>query len=276
MSMNLLEIFTLSFMQRAFLAGIISAFLLSLSGVFVTLKRLSFFGDGIAHASLAGIAIGVILGINPLWMALLVAIVLTSILYLLERKTTIPTDAIIGFIFTFGMASGIVIISLKKGYQPELVSFLFGNILSLSWSDILLTLILGTMVVLFLILSQRTLALTILDREEAYLRGLKVETLEFFFYIFLAITVVLGLKLLGIVLVSALLIIPPITAKLISSSFKKMLFNSVIIGEVTVFTGLFISYLLDIPSGAVIVLVGISIFALIFCIMSLKKKVFSR
>ncbi len=265
-------ILTLPFMQKALLGGAVSAFLLALYGVFVILKRLSFFGDGIAHASLAGIAIGVVLGINPLWLALLTAVIFTSGIYFLERKTTIPTDAIIGLIFTFGMALGILIISLKRGYQPELVSFLFGNILSLSWEDILATVILGTLVIFFLLAFRRSITLIILDREEAYLQGLKVEILEFFFYIFLAVTIVLGLKLLGIVLVSAILIIPPITAKLFSRSFRKLLISSLLIGEATVIGGLFISYLVDAPSGAVIVLVGSAIFAGVLLITSLQKR----
>lgn len=267
------EIFLLPFMQKAFIGGVITAFLLSLYGVFVILKRLSFFGDGIAHASLAGIAIGVLLGINPLWMALLVSIVFTASIYFLERKTTIPIDAIIGLIFTFGMAVGIVLISLKRGYQPELVSFLFGSILSISNEDLIITAIFGSMVTFFLIFFKRPITLTILDREEACLSSIDVKVMEFVFYIFLGITIVLGLKLLGIVLVSALLIIPSISAKLISNSFKKMLFNSVIVGEITVLGGLFLSYILDAPSGAVIVLVGIFIFTILFSISIMRKKI---
>ena len=269
------EILTFPFMQHALLAGAIASFFLSLFGVFVTLKRLSFFGDGIAHASLSGIALGVLIGVNPLWLALIVALFFATGIYFLEKKTPIPVDAIIGLIFSGGMAIGILLMSFKRGYQPELIGYLFGNILTISKQDLLITIFLGSLIILFLLLFQRSLALTILDEEEASLCGIKVNLLEFLFYIALAITIVLGLKLLGIVLVSALLIIPPITAKFFSNSFKRVLLNSVIIGEITVISGLILSYYLDTPSGAVIVLVGIFLFGVggIFHLLRGKIKV---
>ncbi len=255
------EIFTLPFMQNAILTGVISALFLSLFGVFVTLRRLSFFGDGIAHASLTGIAIGVLAGINPLGLGLLTALIFATFIYFLEKKTSLPADAIIGLIFSGGMAMGILLMSFKEGYQPELVSFLFGNILLVSRKDLLFTIFLGFALFLFLILSRRPLALVILDREEAYLSGIRVDILEYLFYLFLSLSVVLGLKLLGVVLVSALLIVPPITAKLIASSFRRLLLYSVILGEISLLSGLFLSFFLDVPPGALIVLVSIAFFS---------------
>jgi zinc transport system permease protein len=234
-------------MQRALIAGIALGLILPFLGVFVTLRRMSFFGDGIAHATLAGVAIGIITGVSPFVAALGIGVLFGAGVYLLERKTNISSDALIGVLFTGGLALGIVLISRQKGYQPELLSFLFGSILSVSTRD--LGIILGfsavIVVALLMLLRQRT------------------ELLDFLFYVLLCVTIVLGVKLLGIILVSALLIIPPTIAKLLAPSFKTLIGVSVIAGEVFIVLGLMLSYLLDLPSGATIILVGVVTFLLV-------------
>lgn len=262
------EILTLPFMQRALLAGVILAFLLAFLGVFVTLKRMSFLGDGLAHATLAGVALGVLVGINPLWLALAVSVAAVSLIYFLERKTNVSSDAIIGLIFTSGMALGVILFSFKKGFQPDLISFLFGNILTINSGDLLFIILLSLVIIAFLFASYKTLALLVLDRESALLLKARANLVEFLFYIFLAVAIVLGIKMLGIVLISALLIIPASTAKLFSKSFKKLIVNSVLTSEFIVITGLFLSYYFDLPSGAVIILAGAALF---FFTMAVKK-----
>lgn len=259
-----MEILSFPFIQRALLAGIILAVTLSFLGVYVTLKRMSFFGDGIAHACLAGIAIGILTGINPLWTALLVGILFGAFLYFFEKKTSLSSDAIIGIILTAGMALGVVLMSFQKGYQPELISFLFGNILAINTHDLLIMSVFGIGVVVFLSILRKKIALLVLDRDEAWLSGIPTNLLEFSLYIILAISVVLGVKVLGIILVSALLIIPPTTAKLFAKTFRELFISSVLIGLITVTAGLFLSYFLDLPSGAVIILTGTIIFILVF------------
>jgi len=245
------------------LAGIFLAVLLGFLGVFAVLKKMSFFGDGIAHASLAGIAIGLIASWNPLWTAIIYAVVIAILIYFLEKRTKLSVDAIIGILFTASLAIGVILISTQKGYQPELISFLFGNILSVSLYELIVMIVFSVFIVLFLAIFYKKLSLIAFDKEGAYLAGINVGLFEILFNIFLAIAIVLGVKILGIILVSALLIIPASIGKIISKSFRGLVFWSIIVGEVTVILGLILSYIFDLPSGAVIVLCGAVIFVLL-------------
>ncbi|HUJ79609.1 MAG TPA: metal ABC transporter permease [Nitrospiria bacterium] len=261
--MELLEMARLPFMQRALAAGVAIGLILPFLGVFVTLRRMSFFGDGIAHATMAGVAIGLIAGVSPFITALAVGVLFGAGVYLLERRTSISTDALIGVLFTGGLALGIVLISQRRGYQPELMSFLFGSILSISALDLGIILGFSAVIVTVLVLLLRQLTLLALDKESARLYGVRAEPLDFFFYELLCVTIVLGVKLLGIILVSALLIIPPTIAKLLSPSFKALIGVSVLAGELFIILGLLLSYLLDLPAGPSIILVGVAVFLLV-------------
>lgn len=268
----MIEFLEFPFMQRALIAGILLAVLLSFLGVFVILKRMSFFGDGIAHASLAGIAIALLAGTNPLPVAIIFSVALALIIYYLEKKTTLSSDTIIGIFFTASMSLGVLLMSFKAGYQPELISFLFGNILAIQTFE-LITIGLLTMIILaFLFKYYRKLTLIIFDRESAYLAGIPVTTLEITLYIMLAIAVVLGVKILGIILVSALLIIPPSTAKIIASSYKSLIVISIILSEVTIIAGIIFSYYFNLPTGATIVLTGTTLFILTLVLSKVLKK----
>lgn len=267
----MLDILQYPFMQRAIVAGIALAGLLAWLGVFVIMRKMSFFSDGIAHASLAGIAIGLLAGIHPLTVAIIFSIVFSLAIYWLEKKTSLSSDAIIGMLFTSGMALGVVLISLKSGYQPDLVSFLFGNILAIKSIDLAIIGLLSMLIILFLIYNHRSITLMALDIDTAYIAGVKTDLLQITFYIILAISVVLGLKILGIVLVSALLIIPASTAKLISKSFKGLIVQSVLFSEVIMLLGIALSYCLDLPTGPTIVLVGTGVFLFIFAYSQLMS-----
>jgi zinc transport system permease protein len=250
-------------MQRALVAGVALGLILPFFGVFVTLRRMSFFGDGIAHATLAGVAIGMIGGVSPFLTALGLGALFGAGIYLLERHTTISSDALIGVLFTGGLAFGIVLISRQQGYRPELLSFLFGSILSIGSLDLTVIVIFSVAIVVVLLMLLRPLTLLALDKETAWLYGVSTETLDFFFYVLLSVTIVLGVKLLGIILVSALLIIPSTVAKMLATSFKSLIAGSVIAGEFFIVVGLTLSYLLDLPSGATIILVGVVVFFIV-------------
>jgi zinc transport system permease protein len=226
---------------------------------------MSFFGDGVAHATLAGVAIGIITGVSPFLTALGIGVLFGVGVYLLERKTDISSDALIGVLFTGGLSLGIVLISRQRGYQPDLISFLFGSILSVSTQDLVVILSFSASIALALLIFVRQLTLLALDKESAWLYGVHTELLDLFFYALLSVTIVLGVKLLGIILVSALLIIPPTIAKMLAPSFKSLIGDSVIAGELFIVVGLLLSYFLDLPSGAAIVLVGVISFLLVVC-----------
>ncbi len=258
----MLEILQYPFMQRAVLAGVVLAVLLAVLGVFVVLKRMAFFSDGIAHASLAGVAVGILLSYNPLIVALISAVFFALLIYFLEKRYGLSSDTAIGILFTSGMALGVLLISLSPGYQPELISFLFGNILAINSLELWLIVVVSVAVLAFVLLNLKSLVLLSLDKEMAYVSGVKVELLQLLIYVILAVSVVLGIKVLGIVLVSALLIMPVAIAKFFSKSFKKLLIFSVLFAELIVLLGIVLSYYRDLPTGPTIVLCGTVLFVL--------------
>jgi zinc transport system permease protein len=258
------ELLQLPFMQRALLAGLLLGLLLSRLGVYVTLRRMAFFSDGIAHAALAGAAIGLLTRSDPLLAALLFSALLAVLIFVLERSSRLPVDSIIGILFTSGMALGVVLISLRPGYQPELIGYLFGNILAIRAGDLLLIAALGTLILAFLHFRRRQLTLLALDRELACMAGIRPAVYDLLLYVALACALVLGIRVLGIVLVSAILIIPVSTARLFCRSFRALTRWTVAVAEFFVVAGLLLSYFLDLPTGAVIVLTGSAVFFLAF------------
>lgn len=252
----ILEYLQYPFVQRALISGVILALVFALLGVYVTLRQMAFWGEGIAHASLAGIAMALLVGGSPLFFALIVAVIFAVSMFLLERKTKLSNDALIGVLFTSFMALGIILLSLQKQYQPELLSYLFGNILTISSMDVFIITLVGLLIVVILLLTHRQLSLLMFDKTSAYLAGVKTEFLELLFYIILAMAVVLGVKMLGVVLVSALLIIPPSIAKIMAHSYKSLRILSVVLAELIVLIGFFISLSLNVPSGPAIILTG--------------------
>jgi zinc transport system permease protein len=268
----MLDLLLLPFMQRAILAGLVLGLLLSYLGIFVTLRKMAFFSDGIAHAALAGAAIGLLTRFSPLLSALVFSMLLAALVYWLEKKSSLSSDAIIGIMFTSGMALGVVLISLRPGYQPELISYLFGNILAIRRVDLALIILLAAVILAFIFSHKRKLTLLALDREMACMAGINPDLYELLLYIMLACALVLGIRVLGVILVSAILIIPVSTARLLSRSFKSLTWLTVLIAEFTVLAGLVLSYFLDLPTGAVIVLTGSTLFSLAFIASALRKR----
>jgi zinc transport system permease protein len=266
------EMLQLPFMQRAILAGLVLGILLAYMGIFVTLRKMAFFSDGIAHAALAGAAIGLLTRFSPLVSALLFSMILAALIYWLEKKSSLSSDAIIGILFTSGMALGVVLISLRQGYQPELIGYLFGNILAIRRQDLALIIVMSVVIMAFILSHKRKLTLLALDREMAYMAGINPDLYQLLLYLMLACALVLGIRVLGVVLVSAILIIPVSTARLLSRSFKALTWWTVAIAEFTVMAGLLLAYFLNLPAGAVIVLTGSALFSLAFIASSLYRR----
>ncbi len=267
----MVELLQLPFMQRALIAGLVLGILLAYLGIFVTLRKMAFFSDGVAHAALAGAAIGLLTRFSPLVSALLFSMLLAVLIYWLEKKSSLSSDAIIGILFTSGMALGIVLISLRKGYQPELIGYLFGNILAIRSQDLALIVVLAVLIMAFIIRNRRKLTLLALDREMAYMAGINPDFYQLLLYVMLACALVLGIRVLGVILVSAILIIPVSTARLLSRSFKALVLWTTAIAESIMIGGLLLSYYLNLPSGAVIVLTGSTVFSLTFIAYSLRR-----
>lgn len=265
-----MEIFTLPFMQRAFLAGILAAITSGFLGIFVVLRRSSFFGDAIAHASLAGVAFGLLLGVDPLLTASLLAVLIAFFLFKVEKNRVFSIDTLLGFTLPFFMALGVLLLSFIKGYQPELISFLFGSILSINQKNLLAIGILTFSVLTFTFFFKNHLILTTFDKEQAKLSGVSVEKIVLFYYIILSLTIIISIKTVGIILANALLVIPAATAKLMSRSLSQMFFVTPLVSCFGVVSGLVISYFFNFPSGpSIVVSLGI-IFLLTFLFRKLK------
>jgi zinc transport system permease protein len=257
---NLINLISYPFVLRAIFAGIVTAALLSFLGVFVVLRKMSFFSDGIAHASLAGVAAGILLSSQPLLWAIIVGVIFAVLVYWLERRTSISVDAIIGILFTASLALGVILINFKSGYQPELISFLFGNILTIQYADIWLILAAALAIGAFMFIGYKKYVLLSLNKDMAYLSGINTPFYELMFYIALSVSVILGIKIVGVVLVSALVIIPVSIAKLFSASAKSLVVWSIVFSELVMLSGIGLSLMFNLPTGATIVLVGALLF----------------
>jgi len=267
----MLEFLTYPFMIRAFLAGGAVAVVLGWLGTFVVTRKLSFIGDGLAHASLAGIALAILAGFAPLPTALVLAVVVAIIIYFLEKKAGLSGDMAIAIMFTTGLALGIILLHYYQGYQPELISYLFGNILSISPADLNFILGASLAIVLALGLFYRHILFATLDPIGAHLSGLRPWFYDLLLYVMTAVAIILSIKLVGIVLVSALLVTPSAISRLFSRSYKEFTVLAILLAVTIVFVGLITSYYLDWPSGATIILIGTTLFLLASIFKALFK-----
>ncbi len=267
----MLELLSYPFMQRALLSGIIISLVLGWLGTFIVSRKMSFVGDGIAHASLGGIALAILLGWAPLPTALALGVLLAVILFFIERRTNLSQDMAIGILFTTSMAIGIILMHFHTGYQPELISYLFGNILAINTIDLWIIGGIGIAVLVLLSIFNRELTFITFDKDGAYLSGISPARYDLAFYIITALAVIASVKLVGIVLVSALIITPSAVAKIIAPSFGAFQKIAMTISFFMTVTGLILSYYLDLPSGALIILIGSAIFVLISLIHNIKK-----
>jgi zinc transport system permease protein len=242
------------FMQRALVAGLLVGLVASLLGVFVILRRSAFFGDAVAHASLAGIAVGVVSGVPPLLPAAAVAVGIGLALHRLERVGRLSLDTILGFILPFFMAVGVLVLSLSPGFQPELLSYLFGSILTVSWQGLGAIGLVAAAVVAVLAHLGRRLVFAAFDSDGAHAAGVNVARVLTVHHVLLALTVIASISVVGIVLVNALLVIPAATAKLLARSLAQMFILAPLLGIGSVLGGLIVSSWVDAPSGPAIVL----------------------
>jgi len=256
----MIEILSSSFMQKAFFVGIIVSFISGLVSVFVVLRRMSFIGAGISHAAFGGVAIGFFIGINPIITAIFYAIAVALGIDFVSRKGKISEDASIGIFFASSMALGIVLISLSRKYNIDLFGYLFGNILAITNREVVLSVILAAFVLGVIILFLKEIFMTTYNEEIAQVSGVSVRSINILFLIILAISIVISIKIVGIILISALLVIPGATAQLFAKNLYAMIIISCSAAVLSTILGLFISYEFDIASGGSIVLTATAIF----------------
>jgi len=255
----MIEILHYGFMQRAFIAGIIIAILCAIIGLFLVLRRMALLGDGLAHISFGGIAAGMLFGFYPLISALAFSILGALGIQKLKKKR-IYSDSAIAIFFSFGLALGVVLISMSRGFNADLFSYLFGSILSVSMTDIILILAFGIAVLIIVYLYYKELFYITFDENSAKASGIPVEKLDTLLVVLTAIAVVISMRIVGILLVSSLLVIPASTALLMNKGFKQTIYTSTIIAIMAVIIGLILAYYLNLAAGGAIVMVLIVTF----------------
>ena len=269
----MIELFSMPFMQRAILTGIILALITGVLSVFIVLKRLSFIGVGIAHTAFGGVALGVLLGINPYYTAIIFALGGALSIGAISRKGMVHEDTSIGILFATAMALGVIFLGLSHNYNVDVMGYLFGNILSLVPSDLYLALSVGVVALVFFIIFLRRMIIAAFDDEVALVNGIPVNFIFYTFLTLVAFTVVTSIKMVGIILISAMIVIPGATAFLMTYDFKIMTILSVLFSVLGVLVGLFFSYLANLPSGATIVITLTTFFLLTLIINPKRKKI---
>ncbi|MDR0680457.1 MAG: metal ABC transporter permease [Dysgonamonadaceae bacterium] len=268
-----MEIFQYTFFQNALLGSLFTCIACGIVGSYIVVRRLVFISGGITHASFGGLGLGFYLGVNPILSALLFSIASAFGIEWLSKKQDIREDSAIAAFWALGMAVGVICTFLTPGYTPNLTAYLFGNILTVTNTDIVFVGGFAALMTVLFICFFKPILYIAFDREFAQTKGLKVSLIEQCMMIAVAICIVSSIRLIGIMLLTSLMTIPQTTANLFTFKFKNIILYSIGIGFAGCFSGLFISYYLNVPSGAAIIFVQIILF--LFC-KAAKKVVSAR
>lgn len=264
----MVELLGYGFMQRALVAGVLVGLLCGVLGFFVVLKRLAFIGVGISHSAFGGIAIGVLLGVEPLLAAAAFATLVAWAIGWLSRSGRLHEDTAIGILFSSAMALGVALISLSNAYQVDLFGYLFGNILAVSSGDLWLLAGIAALVLATIGLLFKEMLFLAFDEEVAQASGLPVTLLYFLLLSCLALAVVAAIRVVGIILVEALLVIPAAIGYQLARGYRGMLGLSVGAAVLSALCGLFVSYFLNVAAGATIVLLLTLLFV---CALAVRR-----
>lgn len=262
--MNILDLLSYSFIHRAYLAGGAVAILCAVLGLFLVLRKFSMIGDGLSHVSFGAIALGLFLGIYPFYVAIPVALIASFFIMKLSDQAKIFGDAAIGIVSAVGVAAGVILASLSNGFSIDLFSYLFGNILAISPAEAIMAVVLALIGLFVAIWYYYGFVSSTFDENYAKTSGIDVKRLNFILSALTALTVVLGVKVAGIMLVSAMLVIPAAASLQIAKSFKGALLISSSIGVFSVLSGISFAFLADLPAGATIVMINFLVFLLAF------------
>ena len=249
-----------TFMQHALLAGLLAAVACGIIGVYVVVKKMVFISGGISHASFGGIGLGYYLGISPVLGALFFTVASALSMGVVTRRTKLAEDTAIGILWATGMALGIIFIGLTPGYAPDLFGYLFGSILTVPSSDLIMMLILDIAIIATVFLLYKEFLALSFDEEFGTAAGVPTQPLYLVLLCLIALTVVVLIKVVGIILVIALLTIPAAMARQFTHSMKRMMLLAILFGAVFTTGGLWLSYELDLASGATIILVSVTLF----------------
>ena len=266
-----MEIFDYVFMQRALLEAVLIGGVCAVIGVYVVLNGLSFIGAGIAHATFAGVAIGFLLGVNPVLTALLFSILVAFGIGAVQEREAVKHDTAVGIFFASSMALGALLIGFLDNMYVDVFSYLFGNILAVNDTDVWISGVMAVTVIAVVLLFYKELLAMSFDAEVATVMGLPVRALSYMLLVLISVTVVLSVKAVGVVLVSALIVTPAAAAYQLTRRFHRMMLLSVLFGVGSSAGGLLLSFYVNLPSGAAIVLLA-TLFFFISGLLSPKRR----
>ncbi|HHV98201.1 MAG TPA: metal ABC transporter permease [Clostridiaceae bacterium] len=249
-------VFKYSFLQNAFIGSILASIACGIIGTIIIEKKIVMMSSGIAHTSFGGIGMGYFLGIEPIMGALVFAVSAALGIVTINRKSRENTDVLIGMFWSLGMAAGVLFIAFTPGYPPDISSYLFGDILTVTRTDIWIMLVLDAIIAFTLISLYNILKAYLFDSEFSSVVGVKTVFIEYLIFIMIALTVVILIRVVGIILIMALLTVPPACAKLFTYDLKKIILYSILFGMLFCFAGLWMSYELQIASGASIIIIA--------------------
>jgi zinc transport system permease protein len=249
----MIELLQYNFVVNALLAAVFASITCGIIGTYIVTRRMVFLSGGITHASFGGIGIGYFLGFNPIFSAALFSVFSAIGIEFLSKQTEVREDSAIGILWSFGMAIGIIFITLTPGYVPNLMTYLFGSILTVSSTDVWLMFGLSLLLIFIFALFYRLILFVSYDQDFARTHKVSVNLINYILISLVAVTIVLNIKVVGIIMVISLLTIPQSIANLFTRIFRNIIWLSVVISFVGVFTGLIFSYWLNIPSGASII-----------------------
>jgi len=260
------------FMRNAFLAGIMVSIVCGVIGTLVVLNKIVFLSGGIAHAAYGGVGLAFYLGIDPVIGAISFSLISSLIMGLVQRKTRQRADTLIGVLWAVGMALGVIFINLSPGYKPDLMSYLFGSILAVSKLDIWLMFGVAILVLILVTLFYKWFLAISFDETFARIRNIPVDLIYMLMITLIGLTVVVAMRVVGLIMIIALLTIPPAIANLFSKSMWKIMLIAAFLSILFTTTGLILSYTLNLTSGATIILLAGAVYIITFIVQSIWRK----
>lgn len=257
LAVSIINFLGYQFFQYALIGGCIAAISCATVGLFLILKKEAMIGDGLSHTAFGGIAIGLLFGVNPLLTALGISILAVFGISYMRRRGIAPSDSAIAVMVALGFSTGLIVISIANGFNVELFSYLFGSILTIDQTDLLLVALLGFSTLLVIGIFRREILSMVFDEDESRIMGIPTKTLSVAFDLLVAVTIVLSIKVIGTILVVALLVIPSLSALKLNLAFKKTLLAAIGFSIASTIIGLMLSALLDIATGGLIVFIAV-------------------
>jgi zinc transport system permease protein len=251
----MIDILQFEFIRNALYAAILVSIACGIVGTFVVIKRIVFISGGVTHAAFGGIGLGYLIGVNPVLTAIPFSILAACSIGVLSKKTKISEDSAIGILWAVGMALGVLFIGLTPGYVPDLLSYLFGSILTVPLSDIIIMIVLDAVIAVTVFVFYKEFQALAFDEEFSLVAGVPAQTLYVLLLCLIALSVIILIRVVGIVLVLALLTIPAVTARQFTMRLNRLMLYSTVFAVVSAVIGLWLSYVINLPSGATIVLV---------------------